>query len=67
MASGHYAKLNLRDKALGEGRENNFSDLLVKGEYSKPLPGVFGEEFYNNGSRAELLIRIWMCAGSVLL
>ena len=28
-----------------------------------PNPGGFGEEFYSNGSRVGLLIRIRVCAG----
>jgi hypothetical protein len=32
-----------------------------------PTLGGFGEEFYRNGSRAELLIRIRVCAAPALL
>ena len=31
-----------------------------------PNPGGFGEEFYSNGSRAGLLVRIRVCARPVL-
>ena len=32
-----------------------------------PNPGGFGAEFYSDGSRVELLIRIRVCAGPTLL
>ena len=60
------AESNLTDRILGEIEKNSFIALPGKGGYSGlillitvcPNLGEFGEEFYNNGSRAELLIRI---------
>ena len=68
-------KLNLRDRVLGEVEKNSFIDLPGKGGTQQPHasktvcpnPGGFGEEFYSNGSRAELLTRIRVCAGPALL
>ena len=68
-------KLNLRDRVLGEIEKNSFIVLPVKGRHSGLMPlktvcpnlGGFGQEFYSNGSRAELLIRVRVCAGPALL
>ena len=59
-------KSNLRDRALGEVEKNSFIALPGKGGHSRllpsktmcPNPGEFGEEFYGNGSRVGLLIRL---------
>lgn len=67
------AKLNLR--ISGEVKKNGFISLPGKGGHSRPMPsktvfpnpGGSGEEFYSNGSRAGLSMRIRMCAKSVFL
>ena len=67
------AKLNHRISA--EVKKNGFISLPGKGGHSRPMPSktVFpnpggpGEEFYSNGSRAGLPMRIRMCAKSVFL
>ena len=54
---------------MGEVEKNSFIALSGKGERSElgpsktvcPNLGGFGEEFYRNGSRAGLLIRIRVC------
>ena len=69
------AKSNLGDRVLGEVEKNSFIALPGKGGNSRlmplkiacPNPGGFGENFYSNGSRAGLLIRIRVCAGPALL
>ena len=69
------AELNLRDRVLGEIENNSFTALPGKGGHSRLVPvktvcpnlGGSGEEFYGNGSRVGLLIRIRVCAGPVLL
>ena len=53
------AKLNLRDRVLGEVEKKSFIDLPSKGGHSRlvpskpcvPTPGGFSEEFYSYGSR----------------
>ena len=65
----------LRDRVLGEVEKNSFIALPGKGGDSRllpsktvgPNPGGFSEEFYNNGSRPGLLIRIRVYAGPALL
>lgn len=60
------AESNLIDRVLGEVEKNSFIALPSKGGHSGPVSfktvcpnlGGFGEEFYSNGSRAELLIRL---------
>ena len=60
------AESNLGDRILGEGEKNSFIALPGKGGHSGLVPlktvcpnlGGFGEEFYSNGSKAELLIRL---------
>ena len=75
-ASVHGIESNLRDRVLSEVLEkNSFIALPGKGGHSGLVPlktvcpnlGGFGEEFYSNGSRAGLLIRIRVCAGPALL
>ena len=68
------AKLNLGDRVLGEVEKKSFIALPGKGGHSglMPLKNVsqpegFGEEFYSNGSRVGLLIRIRGCAGPTCL
>ena len=61
------AKLNLRDRVLGEVVENSFIVLPGKVETLCPNPGEFSEEFYNNVSRAGDAVRISVCAGPTLL
>ena len=69
------AELNLGDRVLGEVEENSFIALPGRAGHSGLLPsktmcpnlGGFGEEFYSNGSRAGLLVRIRVCAGPALL
>ena len=69
------AESNLRDRVLGEVEKNIFIALSGKGGCSRPLPlktvclnpEGFHEEFYSNGSRAGLLIRIRVCAGAAFL
>ena len=59
-------ELNLRGRFLSEVYKNSFIALPGKGGHSGLLPlkmvcpnlGGFGKEFYSNGSRAELLIRL---------
>ena len=68
------AESNLRDRVLGDVDKNSFIALPGKGGHRElmplrtvcPNPRGFGEEFYRNGSRVELLIRIRVCAGPVL-
>ena len=69
------AESNLGDRVLGEVEKNSFIALPGKEGHSGLMPlksvcpnlGGFGEEFYSNGSRAELLIRVRVCAGPALL
>ena len=69
------AKSNLRDRVLGEAEKSSFIALPDKWGHSRllpqktvcPNPGGFDEEFYNNGSRAGLLISIRVCEGPALL
>ena len=69
------AESNLADRILGEVEKKSFIALPGKGGHSRLIPlkavcpnlGGFGVEFYSNGSRARLLIRIRVCAGLVLL
>ena len=69
------AELNLRDRVLCKVEKNNFIALPGKGGHSGllllktvcPNPGGFGEEFYNHGSRVELLIKVRVCEGLELL
>ena len=64
-------ELKLGDRVLDEVEKNSFIALPGKGGHSRlmPLKTVcpnlegFGEEFYSNGSRVGLLIRIRVCAG----
>ena len=66
---------NLRGRVLGEAKKNSFIALPGKEGHRRlmtlktvcPNPEGFGEEFYSNGSRAGLLIRIRVCAVSALL
>ena len=59
----------------GEVEKNSFIALPGKGGHSGfnpsktvcPNLGGFGEEFYSNGSREVLLIRIRVCAGPAFL
>ena len=67
------AELNLGNRVLGE-IEKSFISLPGKGGHSglmlsKLCPNLerFGEEFYSNGSRLRLLIRIRVYAGPVAL
>ena len=54
-----------------KGRKSSFIALSGKGGHKKLMPpktvcprlGGFGEEFYSNGSRVGLLIRIRVCMG----
>ena len=65
------AKSNLRDRVLGEVEKNSFIALSGKGGHSRLLPsktmcsnpGEFDKEFYGNGSRVELLIRLGCVQG----
>ena len=65
------ATSNLGDRVLGEVEKKSFIALPGRGGHSRlmpsktvcPNPGGFGEEFYSNGSRVGLLIRIRVCAG----
>ena len=58
--------------SLGEVENDNFIALPNKGGHGRlvllntvcPNPEGLGEEFYSNGSRMGLLIRIRVCAGS---
>ena len=59
------AKLNLRDRVLGEVKEISF--IALPGKTVCPYVGELGEEFYRNGSRAELLIKIRVCARPAFL
>ena len=59
---------------MGEVEKNSFIVLPGKGNTAGSCPeklcpnaGGFGEEFYSNGSRGALLIRIRVCAGPELL
>ena len=62
---------NLRDRVLGEVEKNSFITLPGKGGHSGLLPsktmcpnsGGFDEEFYSNGSRVGLLIRLGRVQG----
>lgn len=68
------ARLNLRDRVLSEIENDSFIALLGKGGHSGlmlktvcPNMGVrFGEEFYSDGSRSRLLIRMGVCAGPAI-
>lgn len=73
-------ELNLRDRVWGEVEKNSCIALLGKGEHRRFMPaklsfstwvavgqGRVREEFYINGSRAGLLIKIRVCAGSAFL
>ena len=65
------AKLNLGNRVLGEKEKNNFIALPGKGGHSRLVslktvyhnPGEFVEEFYSNGSRVGLLIRLGYVQG----
>ena len=65
------ARSNLGDRVLGKVEKNSFIALLGKGEHSRLLPlktmctnqGGFAEEFYGNGSRVGLLIRLGCMQG----
>ena len=58
--------------SLGEVEKDNFIALPNKGGHGRlgalnmvcPNPEGLSEEFYSNGSRMGLLIRIRVCAGS---
>ena len=60
---------------MGEVEKNSFIALLGKEGHSglipsktvRSHPGGFSEEFYSNGSREGLLIRVRVCAGPTLL
>ena len=64
------AESSLRDRVLGEVK-NSFIVLPGKGEHSELLSLIpmclnlrrFAEEFYNNSSRVELLIRLGCVQG----
>ena len=65
------AESNRGHRVLGEVEKNNFIALPGKGGHSGlvtlktvcPNLGGFGEEFYSNGSRAGLLIRLGCVQG----
>ena len=64
------AELNLRDSVLGEVEKNSFMASQGKGGHSVIVPqklyptlGWTGEEFYSNGSRMGLLIRVKIWSG----
>ena len=65
------AESNLGDRVLGEVEKNSFIALPGKDGYSRLLPSKtmcrnpaeFGEEFYGNGSRVGLLIRLGCVQG----
>ena len=68
------AELNLGNRVLGEIEKKSFISLPGKGGcsglmLSKLCPNLerFGEEFYSDGSRMRLLIRIRVYAGPVAL
>ena len=69
------AKSNLRDRILGEVERITLLLCQAKGaqwacasqKQCVLIPEGFGEQFYSNGSRPELLIRIRVCAGPALL
>ena len=69
------AELNLGDRVLGKVERNSSIALSGKGVHCElvPLKTVcphregYGEEFYSNGSRVGLLIRIRVCAGPAFL
>ena len=60
---------------MGEVEKNSFIALTGKGGHSRLVPsktvcpnlGGFGEEFYSNGSRAGLLVRLRVRAGLAFL
>ena len=64
-------KSNLGDRALGEVEKNSIIALPGKGGHSRLLPSKtmcpnlagFDEEFYSNGSRVGLLIKLWCVQG----
>ena len=58
------AKVNLGDRAL-PGRRGHSG--LLPSKILCPNPGGYGEEFYSNGSRSGLLVRIRFCAGPAFL
>ena len=68
-------KSNLGDRVLAEVEKNSFIALPGKGGHRGLVPlktvcptlGRFGEGFYSNGSRVELLVRIGVCAGPTFL
>ena len=58
---------------IGWSRKNSFITLPGKGACGGLMPQKLcpslrglGEVFYSNGSKSELLIRIWVCAGTKL-
>ena len=65
----------LTGRVLGEAKQNSFIALPGKEGHRRIMtlktvcPNLegFGEEFYSNGSRAELLIRIRACAVPAVL
>ena len=65
----------LTGRVLGEAKQNSFIALPGKEGHRRIMtlktvcPNLegFGEEFYSNGSRAELLIRIRVCAVPAVL
>ena len=62
---------SLGNRVLGEVEKNSFIVLPGKGEHSRsltlktmcPNPGGFDGEFYSNGSRVGLLIRLGCMLG----
>ena len=64
--SVYWRKLHLGDRVLGEVEKKNFIALPGKGRHSRFVPlkilcpnlTGFEEEFYSNGSRVYLLIRL---------
>ena len=65
------AKSNLRERGLEEVEKNSFTALAAKGGHRKLVPsktvrpnaGGSGEEFYRNGLRTQLILRISVCTG----
>ena len=66
-------RLNPGDRALGNAEKNSLIALPGKGGHSRllptktlcPNPGEFGEEFYGNGSKVALWIRLGGVSGNL--
>ena len=64
-----------KTRVWGEVEKDSFTALPVKGGHSRlmplkncvPNPEGLGKEFFSNGLRTELLIKIRVCAGPTLL